>query len=75
MTGISINTKKYDKAGSKLSSSYSSSFSDNVSVVGNQIQIESTSNQQSTTEYNLADQLPILNSSFKLKFSEKDLKQ
>ena len=72
ISGININ-KKYDK-GVKLSSSYSSSFSENVSVVGNQIQME-TNVTNPTQEYNLAESLPILNSNYKLKFSEKDLKE
>ena len=76
---INIGLKKYENKSSKQSSSYTFSFSEQVSIVGNQIQIESSSSAN-PIDNNLTEMSvnlpPILNNnSFKLKFSEKDLKE
>lgn len=64
------------------SSSYGSSFSENVNIIGNQIQINESddfdSNQSDANNRHILDassDLAVINSKFSLKFSEKDLKE
>lgn len=77
VTGININSKLNTSDSFKNSSSYGASFSENISVIGNQIQISQPSNKQA---FKQVDQLPLTdtlnnNNRFVIKFSEQELKE
>ena len=84
ISGININNNRYEKlalaTGSSIpSSSYGSSFSENVGIIGNQIQISgenfgSPQPKDNSLLENFSDSV-INNNKFTLKFSEKELKE
>ena len=67
--GVS-NSSLYMSKYSKQSSSYGSSFSENISLIGNQIQLNQQQRQDSTELNKIND-----TKNFVLKFSEQDLKE
>lgn len=71
MSGINISNRYENHTnGGVQSSSYGSSFSENVSIIGNQIQIRTNELSQ-----DVSSDIPFMNNKFMLKFSEKDLKE